>query len=121
MDGFDKNDKIIVLAATNQHNLLDSALVRPGRFDRKINICLPNLEERFEIMKIHLRNKKNTLGNQCLLEAAKQCSGFSGAELENIINECSFKAIHEQDLTITESRFSTVLAEYFKTTNEFKT
>lgn len=104
MDGFEKNDKIIVLAATNRPDVLDPALLRPGRFDRKVVINLPDIKEREEIMQIHSRGK--VLGqNIKLREVAERTPGFSGADLENVFNEAAIlaakknaKEIVQQDL-----------------------
>lgn len=104
MDGFEKNDKIIVLAATNRPDVLDPALLRPGRFDRKVVINLPDIKEREEIMQIHSRGK--ILGqNIKLREVAERTPGFSGADLENVFNEAAIlaakknaKEIVQQDL-----------------------
>lgn len=104
MDGFEQNDKIIVLAATNRPDVLDPALLRPGRFDRKIVIHLPDIREREEILKIHSRNK--TLSTDInLREVAERTPGFSGADLSNVFNEAAIlaakknaKNIIQQDL-----------------------
>ena len=86
MDGFEENDRIIVVAATNLVSSLDPALSRPGRFDHKIEIKLPDTSERMEIIKIHLRNKSHSVDSDTLQRAADVSSGLAGAELENIIN-----------------------------------
>ncbi|MFA5086354.1 MAG: ATP-dependent zinc metalloprotease FtsH [Candidatus Paceibacterota bacterium] len=104
MDGFEKNDKIIVLAATNRPDVLDPALLRPGRFDRKVVINLPDIKEREEIMQIHSRGKVLS-DNIKLREVAERTPGFSGADLENVFNEAAIlaakkgaKGIVQQDL-----------------------
>ena len=86
MDGFEENDQVIVVAATNIVENLDAALIRPGRFDRKIEVKLPNALERSKIMKIHLRGKPNSLTDMDVNKAATLLDGCSGAELENLIN-----------------------------------
>ncbi len=104
MDGFEQNDKIIVLAATNRPDVLDSALLRPGRFDRKVVIHLPDIQEREDILKIHSRGK--VLSSDIKLrEVAERTPGFSGADLANVFNEAALlaakknaKNIIQQDL-----------------------
>ncbi len=91
MDGFDKDTNIIVMAATNRPDVLDSALLRPGRFDRRIFIDRPDLIARRQILEVHARNKK--MGKDCDLEViAKQTVGLAGADLENIMNEAAINA-----------------------------
>ncbi|MFA5746895.1 MAG: ATP-dependent zinc metalloprotease FtsH [Candidatus Paceibacterota bacterium] len=88
MDGFEPNDKLIILAATNRPDVLDAALLRPGRFDRKIVLDLPDVNEREEVLKIHSRGKPLAL-NIDLREVAERTPGFSGAELANVVNEAA--------------------------------
>ncbi len=91
MDGFSSEETIIVLAATNRPEMLDKALLRPGRFDRQITIPTPDLKGRLEILKIHSKDKK--LSDQVNLESiAEDTAGFTGAELENILNEAAIIA-----------------------------
>ncbi|MGN1298200.1 MAG: ATP-dependent zinc metalloprotease FtsH [Clostridia bacterium] len=91
MDGFSSEETIIVLAATNRPEMLDKALLRPGRFDRQITIPTPDLKGRLEILKIHSKDKK--LSDQVNLESiAEDTAGFTGAELENILNEAAIVA-----------------------------
>lgn len=90
MDGFDKTSSVIVLAATNRPDVLDPALLRPGRFDRQVTIDLPNLKEREAILQVHLRNKP--LGNVDVPEIAKSTPYFSGADLKNVVNESALEA-----------------------------
>ncbi len=88
MDGFDPNAGIILLAATNRPDVLDPALLRPGRFDRRIVLYLPDLKDRKEILKIHARNKP--LDNKVnLKEISERTPGFSGADLANLVNEAA--------------------------------
>ncbi|MFA4999306.1 MAG: ATP-dependent zinc metalloprotease FtsH [Parcubacteria group bacterium] len=91
MDGFDRDEKVIVLAATNRPDVLDPALLRPGRFDRRVVLDLPDIGEREEILKIHARNKPMTK-NTDLKKVAVRTPGFSGADLENLINEAAILA-----------------------------
>lgn len=91
MDGFDTEETIIVLAATNRPEMLDTALLRPGRFDRQITIALPDLKGREEILKIHAKNKKFA-SNVNLKTVAEDTAGFTGAELANILNEAAIIA-----------------------------
>ena len=91
MDGFEPNEHIIVMAATNRPDVLDSALLRPGRFDRRITVDLPSLKDRVEILKIHARNKSLS-DDVNLEEVARGTPGFSGADLENLLNEAAILA-----------------------------
>ena len=91
MDGFGSEETIIVLAATNRPEMLDKALLRPGRFDRRITIPTPDLKGRLEILKIHSKDKR--LADDVNLESiAEDTAGFTGAELENILNEAAIVA-----------------------------
>ncbi|OGC65409.1 hypothetical protein A2326_04415 [candidate division WWE3 bacterium RIFOXYB2_FULL_41_6] len=94
MDGFDTRTDVIVIAATNRPDMLDPALVRPGRFDRKIKIPLPDLKAREEIIKIHMRGKPFVEGVD-VVRIARKTVGFSGADIENMINEAAIKAARE--------------------------
>jgi len=102
MDGFNDNDGITVMAATNRMDILDRALLRPGRFDRVINIPLPDLDSRREILQLYLKDKMidSSVDYETL---AKMTSGYSGAEIKNLINEASIIAARNQKLIITES------------------
>jgi cell division protease FtsH len=99
MDGFNENDGIIVLAATNIPEILDSALVRPGRFDRKIEVELPDLEGRARILGVHSRNKQLDCGVD-LNVIARATMGFSGADLANIMNEAAIMAARDDRTVI---------------------
>lgn len=91
MDGFEKNDGIIIMAATNRADILDPALLRPGRFDRQIYVNVPDVKGREEILKVHARNKK--LADDVSFKIlARMTSGFSGADLENLLNESAILA-----------------------------
>jgi len=97
MDGFETNETIIVLAATNRPEMLDKALLRPGRFDRQITVPAPDLNGREEILKLHSKDKK-LADNVNLREIAGDTAGFTGAELANVLNEAAIlatKARHE--------------------------
>jgi cell division protease FtsH len=88
MDGFEGNTGIIVIAATNRPDVLDSALLRPGRFDRQVQVDTPDIAGRLEVLKVHARNKK--LGEDISLEViARRTPGFSGADLANLLNEAA--------------------------------
>lgn len=88
MDGFETNNGVIVIAATNRVDILDSALLRPGRFDRQLTVGLPDYKSRLAILKVHARNKK--LSKEVLLETvARRTAGFSGADLANLLNEAA--------------------------------
>lgn len=100
MDGFDTDETIIVLAATNRPEMLDKALLRPGRFDRQINIALPDLNGREEILKIHAKDKKFA-DDINLRNIAEDTAGFSGAELANILNEAAIIATINKHDAIT--------------------
>ena len=100
MDGFDTNETIIVLAATNRPEMLDKALLRPGRFDRQITVGLPDLNGREEILKIHAKGKKFS-HDVNLRSIAEDTAGFTGAELANILNEAAIIATIRQRDGIT--------------------
>lgn len=108
MDGFKKNSRVIVLAATNRADVLDSAVLRAGRFDRKIMIPLPNYDARCEILKIHSKGKN--LENTTSIEViAKQTSGLSGADLALLLNESAIQATKEKSSIITKSHMARAL------------
>ena len=103
MDGFSENEGVIVLAATNRPDVLDKALLRPGRFDRQIVVSSPDVKAREEILEVHSRKKK--LGDDVDLKViAKNTAGFSGADLENIMNEASLLAArrNKQEINMQE-------------------
>lgn len=101
MDGFDTETSVIVLAATNRPDVLDPALLRPGRFDRKVALDLPDRSERLEILKIHTRNKPIS-ANVNLEEVARTTPGLSGAELKNVVNEAAIFAARENKKKIEQ-------------------
>ena len=104
MDGFDKSSSVIVLGATNRPDVLDPALLRPGRFDRQVTIDLPNLKEREVILKVHLRNKPMATGVD-VPEIAKSTPYFSGADLKNVTNEAALEAARVGKTQIDMSDF----------------
>ena len=103
MDGFGANEGIIIIAATNRPDVLDPALLRPGRFDRQVTVNLPDIRGREEILAVHARNK--TLAEGITLEnLAKRTPGFSGADLENLLNEAALLAVrrNKEEITMSE-------------------
>ncbi len=94
MDGFASNEGVIVLAATNRQDILDPALLRPGRFDRQIYVGLPDIKGREEILKVHAREKP-LAEDVVLRDVAKATSGFTGADLENLLNEAALLAARQ--------------------------
>ena len=101
MDGFDPHTGIIVVAATNRPDILDPALLRPGRFDRRIVVGLPDTQEREEILKLHARGKP--IADDIDLKAiAQQTAGFTGADLENLLNEAALLAVRKGHEQITQ-------------------
>jgi len=100
MDGFKENSGIIVLGATNRPDVIDQAILRPGRFDRKIEVGLPDCEGREKILKVHSKNKKLSEG-VTLDDLAKLTIGFSGAELQNLMNEAAIYAARDGRTGIT--------------------
>jgi len=102
MDGFDGNPGVIVLAATNIPDVLDQALLRPGRFDRQVTVSLPDQEGRTKILGVHSRDKK--LDETVKLEdVARRCMGMSGADLANVMNESAIFAARKAKKTITSA------------------
>ncbi len=101
MDGFDPNLGVIVMAATNRPDVLDPALLRPGRFDRRVVIDLPDINDREEILVVHAKNKK-LAGNVSLKKIAERTPGFSGADLENLLNEAAILAVRRGKQIIDE-------------------
>ena len=102
MDGFGANEGIIIISATNRPDVLDPALLRPGRFDRQVTVSLPDVREREAILKVHAKNK--ILGKDVNLKfLAKRTSGFSGADLENLLNEAALLAVRKNKSEINMS------------------
>lgn len=100
MDGFSTNSSVVVIAATNRLESLDDAILRPGRFDRQVQINLPDIKERIEILKIHAKNK-NISSMIDLNDIARRTPGFSGAQLENVLNEAAILAVRENKNVIS--------------------
>ena len=117
MDGFDDNSGVIILAATNRPESLDPALTRPGRFDRRVPVELPDLKGREEILKVHARKIK-LAENVDFSTVARMASGASGAELANIVNEAALRAVWDGRKLVTqadlEESIETVIAGYQK-------
>ena len=117
MDGFDDNSGVIILAATNRPESLDPALTRPGRFDRRVPVELPDLKGREEILKVHAR-KVRLAENVDFSTVARMASGASGAELANIVNEAALRAVRDGRKLVTqadlEESIETVIAGYQK-------
>ncbi|MFQ9333017.1 MAG: ATP-dependent zinc metalloprotease FtsH, partial [Finegoldia magna] len=104
MDGFGKNEGVIVMSATNRPDILDKALLRPGRFDRTIYVGLPDVRERLEILKVHTKNKK-LKADVDLENIAKTTTGFSPADLENLCNEAALLAARDNEAEISNEVF----------------
>ncbi|TPE57702.1 ATP-dependent zinc metalloprotease FtsH [[Mycoplasma] falconis] len=100
MDGIKENSGIIIMAATNRTDVLDPALMRPGRFDRTITVGLPDVKEREAILKLHAKGKRID-PNINFMQVARRTPGFSGAQLENVINEASLLSVRERTNVIT--------------------
>ncbi|CAM3710946.1 ATP-dependent zinc metalloprotease FtsH [Erysipelothrix urinaevulpis] len=100
MDGIDENSGVVVLAATNRADVLDPALLRPGRFDRTITVGLPDVKARAEILGVHARNK-HLADDVELMNIARRTPGFSGADLENVLNEAAILTVREDEEKIT--------------------
>jgi cell division protease FtsH len=108
MDGFETNSSVIVMSATNRPDILDPALLRPGRFDRRIVVDLPDKKERLEILKVHTCNKP--LGQDVdLEEIARRTPGLSGADLKNIANEAAIFAARENRRFISQADFTAAI------------
>ncbi|WP_051010896.1 ATP-dependent zinc metalloprotease FtsH [Kallipyga massiliensis] len=104
MDGFDENEGIIIMAATNRPDILDPALLRPGRFDRRIMVGMPDAKERAEILKVHLRNKH--IADDVDLDAlSRQTAGFTPADLENLTNEAALLVARKNERLIDMATF----------------
>ncbi|MBC8061886.1 MAG: ATP-dependent zinc metalloprotease FtsH [Clostridiaceae bacterium] len=121
MSGFNESEGIIVLAATNRLDMLDPALLRPGRFDRHIEVSLPDVSAREKILNLHLKNKP--VGNININEWAHKTTYFSGAKLENLINEAAILACKDDNKYIDERHvdqaYSIVVAGYEKVNRDY--
>ena len=117
MDGFEENNGVIILAAANRPESLDPALLRPGRFDRRVPVELPDLKGREEILKVHARKVK-VADNVDYNKVARMASGASGAELANIVNEAALRAVRDHRKYVTqedlEESIEVVIAGYQK-------
>ena len=117
MDGFEGNNGVIILAATNRPESLDPALTRPGRFDRRVPVELPDLKGREDILKVHAKKVKID-GNIDFEKVARMASGASGAELANIVNEAALRAVRDHRETVSqadlEESIEVVIAGYQK-------
>ena len=117
MDGFEGNNGVIILAATNRPESLDPALTRPGRFDRRVPVELPDLKGREEILKVHAK-KIRVDGDVDFSQIARMASGASGAELANIVNEAALRAVRDNRKVVTqadlEESIEVVIAGYQK-------
>ena len=117
MDGFEDNSGVIILAATNRPESLDPALTRPGRFDRRVPVELPDLEGREKILKVHAKKVK-IADNVDFKAVARMASGASGAELANIVNEAALRAVRDNRKVVTqadmEESIEVVIAGYQK-------
>ena len=102
MDGFEENESVIVMAATNRSDILDPALLRPGRFDRQVTVSYPDVKGREEILKVHTRNKP-LAPDVSLQQIAQTTVGFTGAELENLVNEGALLAARKNRKAITRA------------------
>ena len=102
MDGFEGNEGVIVIAATNRRDILDPALLRPGRFDRQITVSYPDIKGREEILKVHTK-KKPLAPDVSLSTIAKSTAGFTGADLENLTNEAALIAARKEKKAITKA------------------
>jgi len=105
MDGFEGNTGVIVVAATNRSDILDNALLRPGRFDRRVTVGLPDVKGREQILKVHLKNKR--IADEIkLTDVARRTAGFSGADLENLMNESAILTARRNKKEITEEEIN---------------
>jgi cell division protease FtsH len=102
MDGFETNENVIIIAATNRPDVLDPALLRPGRFDRRVTVDMPGINERKEILEVHSRNKP-MMKNVDMNIIARHTPGFSGADLENVMNEAALLAAKNNNKKLSHS------------------
>ena len=103
MDGFKENDEIIVMAATNRRDVLDAALLRPGRFDRLVNVPLPDYPSRIKILEVHARTKNLNRTEVDLDLLGAQTAGYSGAQLQNVLNEAALMAVRRNESIISKT------------------
>lgn len=110
MDGFGTTENVVVIAATNRADVLDPALIRPGRFDRKITLDLPNIKARADILKVHLSTLKTDMDKLKLSrDLAANTTGMTGADLENVCNEGAMIAARDSSPSITDTHFQEAL------------
>ena len=109
MDGFDTNTNVIVIAATNRPDVLDPALLRPGRFDRQVILDRPDMKGRLEILKVHIKGKPLDKAGRPDGTVARQSPGFSGADLANLVNEAAILAARRNKKVITIGEFDEAL------------
>jgi cell division protease FtsH len=108
MDGFEGNTGIIIIAATNRVDVLDAALLRPGRFDRQVTVNVPDVKGRLEILNVHARNKK--ISDEVSLEViARRTPGFSGADLANLLNEGAILTARRRKEAMTMSEIDSAI------------
>jgi ATP-dependent 26S proteasome regulatory subunit len=103
MDGFKQSENVVVIGASNRPDLIDEAVLRPGRIDRKIEIGLPKVKDRFQILKLNLAKRTSNVTDKCMEHIAKNTEGFSGADIENMVNEVCFQCIRENHSSITDN------------------
>ncbi len=108
MDGFEESSNVVVIAATNQYDTLDNALLRAGRFDRRVFVSLPGIKERMAILQVHLKDKQHNVDMEAL---AKATVGFSGAALSTLVNEAAIYALRHKQEKITMEDFDAVKAK----------
>lgn len=101
MDGFRTSENIVVIGATNRPDLIDEAILRPGRFDRKIQVGLPDANERYNILQIHLSSRMSEVTEEVISEIADKAENFSGADIESMVNEACFECIRENKNAIS--------------------
>jgi ATP-dependent 26S proteasome regulatory subunit len=119
MDGFSSHEHILVIASTNRLEMIDSALLRAGRFDLKIRVPLPSERDRLAILKHHLRGKKSVVSEECLKRAMGKVVDWSGADLENLANEAVYTALRLGLSEITEETFNLTLHKLMQQQSSF--
>jgi len=119
MDGFASSDEIVVLGATNNYTSIDEAILRPGRFDRKIGVNLPTEETRFNILKLSLEGRANKVSEEFLMRIARDTQEYSGADISNIVNEASFVSVRNNRDCIEEEDIQLAFTEVQETKRSF--
>eukprot|EP00359_Climacostomum_virens_P005230 CAMPEP_0204901220 /NCGR_PEP_ID=MMETSP1397-20131031/2953_1 /ASSEMBLY_ACC=CAM_ASM_000891 /TAXON_ID=49980 /ORGANISM="Climacostomum Climacostomum virens, Strain Stock W-24" /LENGTH=407 /DNA_ID=CAMNT_0052069541 /DNA_START=181 /DNA_END=1404 /DNA_ORIENTATION=+ len=120
MDGFKPSENIIVLAATNKPELIDDAILRPGRFDRKIVVSIPDEATRLHILELNLRSRKNTIPQTLISSIAQNSTDLTGADLACIVNEASFNSIRNNHDSIEESDLLSSYKNFMESKQAFK-